>query len=153
MFLTPHTSLALLITTKVTNPLLAFVLGVISHFVLDFIPHGDEDFARHQKTKRGKLFYLLRISIVDLLLASSLLYFFISRYPYFKESVLLGAVSGAWLPDMLWISLEQLKFNFSSWYLTFHQRIHNIIKFRYSFVYGVPFQIVVTLAMIKTVFN
>ena len=42
MFLTAHTSVALLISTKIINPFLGFILGFISHFLVDIIPHGDE---------------------------------------------------------------------------------------------------------------
>ena len=42
MFLTVHATAAVLITQKISNPLLAFIIGFISHYILDAIPHGDD---------------------------------------------------------------------------------------------------------------
>ena len=43
MYLTAHSSAGVLIAAKVVNPWLAFVLGFLSHYVLDMIPHGEEN--------------------------------------------------------------------------------------------------------------
>src|SRR3989339_856901 len=80
MFITPHTSLALWISTRITDPLLAFILGVVSHFVLDIIPHGDEQLGRHIKDRKKRFIYFIKVAIVDLVLAVLLLNFSISYF-------------------------------------------------------------------------
>lgn len=43
MFLTGHAASATVIARFVPNPILAFLLGVFSHVILDLIPHGDTE--------------------------------------------------------------------------------------------------------------
>ena len=42
MFLTVHTTAAIAIGAQITNPAGAFLAGLVSHYILDVIPHGDE---------------------------------------------------------------------------------------------------------------
>lgn len=43
MLLTGHAASATVIARLVPNPFLAFLLGIISHIILDIIPHGDTE--------------------------------------------------------------------------------------------------------------
>ena len=149
MFITPHTSVAIWISTRIGDPLWAFFFGVISHFILDIIPHGDDNIADHKKDKKEKLLYLMRIAFADVFLASLLLYFFISNGPAVDYWVLFGAVLGAWLPDMAWITIEMFRLHTLYWYVVLHSKLHNFFNWQYSPVYGVPFQIFFTLLMLR----
>lgn len=42
MFLIVHTVASTAISQQTANPMLVFLFSFFSHFVLDFIPHGDE---------------------------------------------------------------------------------------------------------------
>lgn len=152
MFITPHTSLALWISTRITDPLLAFILGVVSHFVLDIIPHGDEQLGRHIKDKKQRFLYFIKVATVDLALAILLLYFFVAHGPIVNYYVLASAVFGTWIPDFSWIAIEYFKLNKFYWYIVYHERVHRLINWQYSIVYGVPFQIIVTLSVLKISF-
>lgn len=44
MFSSPHATTAVLLSTATDNPLAAFIVGVLSHTLLDAIPHGDQRF-------------------------------------------------------------------------------------------------------------
>jgi len=152
MFITPHTSAAIWISTRITDPVLAFILGVVSHLILDIIPHGDEKLAEHIEGKKQKFIYFMKVASVDMVLAVLLLYFFINHGPAVNSYVLTSAVLGAWLPDFTWIAIEYFKLTKFYWYTVYHERIHNYFDWQYSIVYGVPFQIVVTLAVLKVSF-
>ncbi|RJQ34150.1 hypothetical protein C4566_02380 [Candidatus Parcubacteria bacterium] len=149
MFITPHTSAAIWISTKVTDPVLAFAFGLISHFILDIIPHGDEDIGSHKKTKRGRFIYMMKVATVDVILSVVLVYFYITRHQDYNRPAMAGAIVGAWLPDVAWIVIENFKMTALYWYIVWHGRIHNAFNWRYSPVYGVPFQIIVTLLILK----
>src|SRR4030042_5795292 len=41
MFLTVHGAIGIIIGQRIPNPLLAFIVGFISHYIFDIIPHGD----------------------------------------------------------------------------------------------------------------
>jgi hypothetical protein len=152
MFITPHTSAALWISTKITDPVLAFILGVVSHFIFDIIPHGDEKLDEHITDKKEKFKYVVRIAFVDMTLAAILVYFFVSHGPVVDPYVLYPAVLGTWLPDIAWIGIEYLKLTKLYWYVHFHGKVHNFFDWQYSIVYGVPFQIIVTLSVLKISF-
>lgn len=152
MFLTPHAAAALWIGTRTNDPLLAFALGFASHFMMDIIPHGDETLGQHHITKRGKYFYLAKVALVDLVLAVSLVIFYIYRKPEMSKDVVAWAVFGSWLPDFLWLANIVLKMKILYLYTRIHNRIHQLIDWRYSPVYGVPFQIIVTILLMKVIF-
>jgi len=152
MFITPHTSAALWISTRITDPVLAFILGLASHFIFDMIPHGDDELADHIENKRTKFLYEMRIAFVDFFLAILLIYFFVSHGPAVNPYILFSAVLGTWLPDIAWIAIEYFKLTKFYWYIVYHGKLHNIFNWQYSIVYGVPFQIIVTLSVLKMSF-
>ncbi|MCD4761084.1 hypothetical protein K8R42_04260 [bacterium] len=152
MFITPHTSAALWISTKVNDPILAFFCAVISHIILDIIPHGDDNLGDHKVSKRAKFFYELKIASVDVVFACLLIYGYVITHPNIDGWVLFAAVSGAWLPDLSWVAIETFKINVLYWYTIYHNKLHNFFNWQYSIVYGVPFQIAVTLLLIKISF-
>jgi len=152
MFLTPHTSAALWISTKVTDPIMAFILGVVSHIILDMVPHGDDSLTQHITNKRDKFYYELKIATVDTVLAGLLILIFIVNGPIVNSWVMLAAVFGSWLPDLTWLAIEYFRLHNFYNYVIYHGKLHNIFNWQYSPVYGVPFQIVVTLLMLKMSF-
>lgn len=152
MFITPHTAVAIWISTRIADPVLAFILAIVSHFVLDIIPHGDEQLDEHIEDKKKKFFYLMKVASVDVALAVLLIYFFVNHGPTVNFYVLYSAIFGAWLPDIAWISIEYFKLNKFYWYIIYHEKVHNLINWQYSIIYGVPFQIVVTLSVLKISF-
>lgn len=152
MFLTPHTSVAIWISTKITDPILAFVLGIVSHFILDMIPHGDESIGQHISNKKHRFYYMVKVAAVDTALAGLLVLFFIAHGPVVSGWALFWAVFGSWLPDLAWIAIEFFKLHNFYNYIIYHGRLHNMFNWQYSPVYGVPFQIVVTLLMLKMSF-
>ena len=152
MFLAPHTVTALWITTKITNPLLAFILAIVSHFLLDIIPHGDEDLGKYVNTKDRKINYMLKVGSFDIIVSASLVYFYLIRYPNVDLFIVYAAVLGAWLPDILWTSIEVLKVKSMYWYVRFHAKMHTLIDYRYPLTYGVPVQLGFTILMMKLIF-
>jgi len=142
MFLTAHTSIALFISTKVINPVLGFVLGVVSHFIADIIPHGDEVIGirgRNLTKKQQKIFFIL-IGIIDGLGTGVLSYSFIITSSI-DNVIIFSTLLGAWIPDFLWMTIEFFDIKFLKWFHRLHNRIHDLIGYRYSIVYGLIFQI------------
>lgn len=152
MFLAPHTVTALWITTKVTDPLLVFVLSIISHFLLDIIPHGDEEIGDKIKTRRGKLMFMLKVSSFDILISIALVYFYFFRHPQADSMLIYAAVLGAWLPDILWSSIETFKIKSLMWFVRFHTKVHFLINYPYPLTYGIPVQLGFTILMMKLIF-
>lgn len=58
MLLTPHTAVGVVIGSRVGNPFIAVPLALISHFIMDRIPHWDFfTFTRKKDRLRGRILY------------------------------------------------------------------------------------------------
>lgn len=127
MFLTVHSSTGAFVGNTAGNPLLAFIIGMISHFLLDSIPHfdpsGSEDFDSKKitLTKKGRRYLL--VVICDILLAGVFLLFLLSRKPVYPLGVIFGVI-GSVLPDFLMGLYKLTKNPILKIYNTFHQNIH-----------------------------
>lgn len=142
MFLTIHAATGAVIGMQTANPALAFFFSIISHFVLDSLPHGDENLFSnfHQRGKRAKL------KCVAIMAADSIITIFATLAIIFFSSpvnvwpVSLGIVGGL-LPDML-----QTIYFYSGhpWLKNFYD-LHNALHYkkgrlRMRLRYGLVFQ-------------
>lgn len=100
MFLTVHAAAAVVIAEKTDQWWLAFILGFLSHLILDMIPHGDEDLAKLPRPARLKKLTL--IGLLDLGLAALLIYQLINNNLIAFSPVLGAALAGAFFPDFIW---------------------------------------------------
>jgi hypothetical protein len=150
MFLTAHTSAAILIAAKIHNPILAIILGFLSHFVLDAIPHGEGDFfSDPKKTKKQQLLLLAKVAILDLLLASIFLASFLYISQPDKMWVFVLTALASWLPDLTWGAIEVLKLKFIYWFLRLHHKAHDLFDIVYPIKYGLVFQLGFIILMLS----
>lgn len=104
MFLTVHAVAGTLVGSMVGNVPTAFTLGILSHFLLDRVPHADPPIVAgtgpqvfgHPVMRRFVL-----ISAVDLLLAILLTAWLVSILPGTNVSALAAGAFGGILPDLL----------------------------------------------------
>lgn len=144
MFLTVHAAAGILIGSKIANPPLAFLLGIISHYFMDIIPHGDEHLSEltdHEKQIK-KLFL---ITSVDSLGVLTVFYFLTNYGPLYSLS-LITALIGSLLPDFLWGLDEVFNLKFLKPLIKLQNRLHHLIKTEVSFKIGMLIQII-TLAL------
>ena len=94
MLTSSHSITAGTIGMAVGNPVLAFLLGIVIHFLLDAIPHYDT-------TDKGKLTFRQWVFILfDLTLAIMIIFLLIRPEISWKNAFLWGAAGGI-LPDIL----------------------------------------------------
>lgn len=94
MLIAAHSLAGGMIGDQLGNPFWAFFVGVISHFILDTIPHYDT-------TDGGKMTLRQILFVcIDGLLGLSILFFIIKPDLNFESSFLWGAVGGIF-PDFL----------------------------------------------------
>ncbi len=142
MFLTSHTAAAILIATKTQNPFLGFILGLLSHFILDIVPHGEGGLFAGSKSHKQKLLNLAKLAAIDFLLSVILL---ISTLYFLKPNnifIFIATASGAVLPDFLWGSVELFKLKFLNWFLVLHHRLHDLLDIVYDIKYGLLVQLI-----------
>lgn len=103
MFLTVHAASGLFIGSQVSSPWLAFILGFIFHWLLDFIPHGDERLIDRSKISetglKRKLFYS---AVIDTLGIIILFYWLTNSGLVVLTPSMLWGMLGAVAPDYLW---------------------------------------------------
>lgn len=124
MFLTTHAAAGILISQHVHNPYAVFGLSFASHFVLDFIPHGDEDLYHDHEWKVLKRYKrVVIINAMDLAGLLGLTLWAISRANLPNGHLLFIGILGSVLPDLL-----------SYFFPIIHQRLNwlFIVRWLYS---------------------
>ncbi len=102
MFLTTHAAAGILIGHYVQDPATVFGLSFASHFVLDFIPHGDEDLYHDEDWKVNKKYrHAVIINAFDIAgVALLTLWAIYNPGENISRLMLIGILGGA-LPDFL----------------------------------------------------
>jgi len=103
MYLTVHATAGLLIGQQLSNPLIGFFTGVLSHYILDFIPHGDEFIGKFSTKKK------LLIGSADFIVALSVGWWLISQNYLQLNPVIIFTILGTFAPDFLWGSAMIIK--------------------------------------------
>lgn len=149
MLVTFHAAAGAVIGEQINHAYWAFLFGLLSHFLLDFIPHGDRnhitDFALGQRLK-----YLLVTRVADALCTLAL------AVLIFKTSVFAHPVSVAWgilgatLPDFLVGVFELGRWKILRNFYHFHHWIHNAWeKFDITFWHANLWQAIVILGILR----
>ncbi|TAL19726.1 hypothetical protein EPN90_02515 [Patescibacteria group bacterium] len=152
MFLATHATVGAIIGRAAPNPLLAFLGGFISHFLLDMIPHGDahlyENYRNHQKVKRALAYVTL-----DAVVTAYLILGIRSARQFDNGANVTAGIIGGLLPDLIIGVYNLIKVEWLTWFHNLHFFFHNFFIRRWqrdiAFSYGLTMQIVV-LALMQT---
>ncbi len=144
MYLVGHAAVGVAFAAGTQDPVLAFCIGWASHYVADFVPHGDE--AVGEWVKRGRevrrLFALVAVDGAVLLAA----YAWFVAHRGFAPAPLAAAV-GATIPDVMW-GLEKL---FRRKLFGAHEKLHglnhNFFQVRMPLWLGLFGQAIVTASL------
>ncbi len=162
MILVTHAVAGATLSTLIpAHPVLAFLTGFASHFVLDSVPHWDYHLRSHQRDLvsslnddiiigRDFLRDLFKIGL-DLLMAL-LLVILISRINHNPSLLIisLGAIGGV-LPDFLQFAYFKLRWPILTWLQRFHQFTHTNYHWYGRLVLGLTLQVVIILLFILAV--
>lgn len=142
MFLTVHSTIGALIGQNVSTPLVAFIFGYISHWLIDAIPHGDENLIPKNFDKKQRIKRLFVIGAIDLL-GSLLVLTILSRLTLFNLNMVVASI-GAITPDILW-GFSSLLPKKTPWEFlnSWHNKIHWLFKTQISFKLGIVIQLLV----------
>jgi hypothetical protein len=149
MFLTVHGAVGILIGQHVKNPLLAFVIGFLTHYLFDIIPHGDTK--APAKWKQVK--YMALAASIDMLVLIFTLLWLYTRIEIINLSIA-AALLGSVLPDFLqafyFLSNRKLFKLCQKVHDFFHEYISN--KYEWNLYAGFLFQLIVLALMIFLIF-
>lgn len=117
MFLATHAAAGALISQQVNSPTLAFFISILAHFVMDFIPHGDQTLYQEwlpNKRRRAILF-----SGIDLLVTAGMVILLFENTDPARVKVFSAAIAGSLFPDLL-----------SNAFPFIHQTFREVVIFR-----------------------
>lgn len=141
MITTVHTVAGGVIGEYTNNPVLAFMLAFILHFVLDALPHFD--------TTDNKKFTFRQYAFlaVDFIVAFYLVFVVLKPILDFRSPILWGAFGGL-LPDLIdnvpfWSPYLIKNTKFGRWFHNLHENIH--FQPQPSFVFGMLTQALIVL--------
>lgn len=101
MFLTTHAAAGILISSHVNGPWQVFGLAFASHFIMDFIPHGDEHLYHDEEWKIMKRYRRVVIfSAIDLAGLILLTAWSINSTMDTNNSLMTVGILGSILPDL-----------------------------------------------------
>lgn len=114
------------------NPILAFIISIISHFFLDMIPHGDAHvyarFKRKENIKRAVAVVLLDAGATILFIL-----FIFNTQVFISRLAVSLAILGGILPDILIGLTEIYKPKWLMKYHGFHFYMHNLLVHKFHF--------------------
>jgi len=152
MYLTVHATTGIAIGQSIINPLGAFFIGLLSHYILDFIPHGDE-----KKFKNASVAFMAKAAIIDHMFVFVMFLTLFLFKPNFTFTLnIIIAIIGALLPDWLSavyrltertnISFFKLLHKITTPMQNLHQFCHyKIIKTEINFYLGTALQVVLLI--------
>jgi hypothetical protein len=117
MFLTTHAAAGALIGQQLNSPTIAFFVSIFAHFVMDFIPHGDQTLYQEwlpDKRRRAAV-----LGSIDLAVAAVLVVFLFENTDPARVKVFSAAIAGSLFPDLV-----------SHVFPFIHERFREIIVFR-----------------------
>ena len=148
MTLTTHAAIGAAIGTFVASPVEGFLLGALSHFLVDMIPHGDNQladlFRLHKKKKLAVAYVTIDAAIAILFILAM----FAARTTD-TNVAFAAAIAGSIMPDLLVGLADATKYKPLKKFYTFHfffhdffSRKHGDVKLKYALLCQVVFVVI-----------
>ena len=125
MTLTTHATLGAVIGHAVGNPILAFIFGLISHFLIDMIPHGDTGIADNFRIHKRRQKHAVAFVVVDAIIAIMFILLLANTKDIESMRAFSWGIAGSVLPDLLVGIYDITKSRFLRWFNTIHFFFHD----------------------------
>jgi hypothetical protein len=144
MFLSVHTCAGAVIGRFSPNPIVAFCLGFLSHFLLDAIPHGDlkvYDSYRSGKILRRMVAIFFLDGIFSIYTATLVL---MGNNRFGDEMCIAAGIFGSVLPDLFVMFYEITKIKILKKFHVLHFKVHRLIagKREVPYIFGIAYQVI-----------
>ena len=153
MYQIVHGMAGIAIGSRLDNPILAFVLGIVSHFVLDAIPHDSLELRDWENNGTDKFIKKIALeAILDLWGLMLGILMMQEGFSLYLNYPMMAGMIGAISPDYIWglTELSQTKNQAMEKFKAWHNKIHTIIyKAGYlPLKYTVPIQVIALTALV-----
>jgi len=129
MYQVVHGLSGVLIGSQTNNPIIAFILGIVSHFILDAIPHDSIEIHNWQNNGKGeKMKKFVLEAGLDLFLFLLIILILASTGKLRINMSIAAGVMGTLLPDYTWAMAElfKIKNTVMDKYRQLHNWVHRI---------------------------
>lgn len=99
MFLTTHAAAGALISQQIHSPAAAFFISILAHFVMDFIPHGDQTLYQEWLPEKRRRAIIL--GGIDLIATAIMVVALFEITDPAQVNVFSAAIAGSLFPDLL----------------------------------------------------
>jgi hypothetical protein len=134
MFVTVHAAVATIIGRSIISAPLAFLIGLVSHLILDIIPHGDHDLGkkffgvRFKHLKKQSHFKFMAIyGTMDSFILTVFLIFIFKSFDYAGSDSVIWCIIGGILPDFLAIIYKITEIKSLKWLNDLHNSAHMLL--------------------------
>jgi len=134
MFITVHAAAGALVGTEIANPYLSFTVGVILHFIMDIIPHGDRELGKRffgllnkKISEEEKIKSLAAYGLIDYIALSLFLLYAVKNFYFIKDDGVIWCIIGSIVPDLLVALYVLTKSHYLKWFFDFHKYIHHLV--------------------------
>jgi hypothetical protein len=132
MTITTHSTLGAVIGAASGSIWVAFIIGFISHFLIDMIPHGDRELYEAHKTK-NQVKSAYRFITIDAIVAIIVLALMFGVSPGHGINAIISAgIIGSVLPDLIVGIHEAWNPKKLDWFSKLHFYFHNMISDRFG---------------------
>jgi len=125
MTITTHATIGAVIGQATGNPLLAFVFGILSHFLIDMIPHGDSRLSDNFRVFHRKQKQAVAYTLVDAFIAILFILILANVKDISSIRTFSWGIIGGVLPDFLVGIYELSKTPLLKWFNTLHFTFHD----------------------------
>lgn len=125
MTLTTHATLGAVIGHATGNPVLAFIFGFISHFLIDMVPHGDTGIADNYKVKKVRRKQALAYVMVDAVVAILFVLIIANTRDIISVRNFTWGIVGSVLPDLIVGVYEITHTKYLLWFNRLHFFFHD----------------------------
>ncbi|MBU0516372.1 MAG: hypothetical protein KJ621_16570 [Proteobacteria bacterium] len=154
MFLTVHATAGILVGQYTGNIWLGLFGGLISHFMLDIIPHGDNALISGEfNFTQKEVSFLKKLTLIDTSIMTILILFLYWQNVIALSLPILAGIAGGLLPDFLDGIYFLTKHPRLKKYHSFHYSFHFILaRFRVSLPIGLGIQLAIVISLVTILF-
>jgi hypothetical protein len=152
--MTVHAAAATIIGKQANNAILAFILGLLSHFVLDMLPHGDERLGKQffgHKLKilqdRGELKFLALYGSADSIFLSFFILWLFRSFEFVNSNVVVWAIVGGIIPDLISVTYKLTNSRLLKWFNNIHIINHKYLVEKLDWDWPLKYAIVMQLVV------
>lgn len=127
MTLTTHTLIGAVLAKMTGNPLLAFLLGFTTHYLVDIVPHGDNRLSENFRIKKKKRKEIAAFLMIDACIAIFFVLLLANTRDIASMRTFTWGIVGAVLPDFLVGLYDLTQSRLLRWNYRLHFFFHDLL--------------------------